>query len=372
MGKFALNGCRAAICAAVVAALAFAATPAAAAPVPRDFYGVSNQHWFGGGDMWLMREAGVKTLRQHLDWRGIQSSPGRCQAAAQVGACDWRRLDLFVGGLASQGVRTFPYLLNVPRFIDPDWNTPPIRTREHRRAWRGFVTALVKRYGQRGRYWKREYSKQFPGAKRRPITHWEVWNEPNDGSYWPPKPKPREYAQLLKVTGRAIHNANPRARVVFAGLFGTPDPDNNGIKAWRFYRKAFAVKGVRKAFDVVGVHPYGPTLKRLRTQMGWVREEMRRAGFGGRDIWVTEIAWSSAEPPTTLGVGPEGQARMLRKAFGLFRRNQDRWNILGVHWYAWQDLPRGVTICDWCGEVGLVTSQRELKPAYHAFSAVAK
>jgi hypothetical protein len=339
----------------------------AQAAVPRDFYGVTIQGGLGPDDLRLMSEAGVGTMRFHLDWRNYQAEPGRCQAAAEVGVCDWRVLDGGIGSLAAVGVRTFPFVLNVPWFVDQDSNVPPIRSAADRRAWTGFLEALVARYGQGGHYWRRFFEAQFPGARPLPVTHWEVWNEPSDGSYWQPRPNPREYARLLELSGRAIHRTNQRADVVFAGLFGTPDPDNDGIKAFKYYRQAFAYPGIERAFDDVGVHPYGPTLKRVRTQMGWVLEEMRVAGLRNRDIWVTELAWSSSQPPAILGAGPEGQAANLNAAFALFRRQREDWNIAGLHWYAWQDLP-GPGLCEFCPEAGLVTFDRQPKPAYFAFA----
>ena len=362
------------LAAAVTAALIAGVGPgaASAAKTPRDFYGVVAQGGMNLTDAVMMYEAGVGTLRFHFDWRNIQSQPGRCQATAPTGVCNWSELDAAAGLFAAAKVRLFPYLLNVPWFVDADSNAPPIRSKEDREAWSDFVSAAVRRYGQRGIYWRKFFPEQFPDSKPMPVTHWEVWNEPSDGSYWKPKPNPIEYAKLLKLTGRAIHGANEKADVVFAGLFGTPTEDNNGIKAFDYYRKAFAVKGIGKAFDDVGVHPYGPTMNRVKTQMGWVTDEMKEAGFADRDIWVTELAWSSSEPPTILGVGPEGQANLLRTSFKFFEKMRKRWDIAGLHWYSWQDLPDGYPLCEFCEKSGLVTYGREPKPAYYAFQDLAK
>jgi hypothetical protein len=359
-------GLAAAIC---VAVLAPASAPAAT-KVPNDFYGVVLQETIGEYDTFLMQYAGVETLRFHFNWGIIQGTPGRCQATADTGICNWQPIDQLIGLLAKYRIRSFPYILNVPGFIDPDPNTPPIRSKQDIAAYQNFLDAAVRRYGQGGIYWRKFFPEQYPGAKARPITHWEVWNEPSDGSYWHPKPNAKEYARLLEISGRAIHKANSKADVVFAGLFGTPTEDNNGIKAFKYYHQAFSQPGIGRFFDDIGVHPYGPTLKRLQTQMDWVLEEAKTAGFRDRDIWVTEIAWSSSQPPTILGVGPEGQAQLLKKAFALFERQANAWNIAGVHWYSWQDLP-APGLCEFCYEAGLLTYSRDPKPSYYAFSDVA-
>ena len=356
---------------AAVLATAALAPLSAHAKTPPDFYGVVNQGEIYPYDAWVEGLAGVETMRTQFDWRRIQPGPGRCQASANLGICNWTYYDYFVGIHAYFGIRIFPYILNVPSWVAPDPETPPIRSKKDKAAWTDFVQALVARYGPGGQYWKRYFRKQFSGGKPRPITHWEIWNEPSDGSYWEPQPDPEEYAKLLEITGRAIHKAHKRADVVFAGLFGTPTEDNDGIKAFNFYRRAFARKGLGKHFDDVGVHPYGPILKRLNVQMDWVLEEMKAAGFAGRDIWVTELAWSSSEPPTILGVGPEGQARMLKRGFRLFEKMQKQWNIAGVHWYAWQDLDPNIVICEFCEKAGLLTFDRQAKPSLQAFLDIA-
>jgi hypothetical protein len=356
------------LCVAVLAPAT--ATAAKQDKVPDDFYGAVLQGTIGEYDTFLMQYAGLETMRFHFNWGIVQAEPGRCQATALTGICNWEALDTLIGLLAKYNVRSFPYILNVPPFIDPDPNVPPIRSKSDIRAYEGWLDAAVRRYGQGGIYWRKFFGDQYPGAKPRPITHWEVWNEPSDGSYWHPRPNAKEYAKLLKISGRAIHRANPKADVVFAGLFGTPTEDNNGIKAFKYYNQAFGVPGIGRYFDDIGVHPSGPTLKRLQTQMDWVREEAKEAGFDDRDIWVTEIAWSSSEPPVILGVGPEGQAALLKKGFGLFEDNAKAWNIAGVHWYAWQDLP-APGLCEFCYESGLLTYSRDPKPSYYAFSDVA-
>lgn len=351
---------------AIAAAVTTAALVPAAAKAAGHFYGTTIQGAIGGGDARLMREAGARTVRFHLNWHQIQRTPGRCQARAQVGVCDWRDLDGFIGYISSFGLEGFPYPLNVPAFVDPDPNTPPIRSRRDRRAWTGFLEALVKRYGPGGEFWRTQFAMQFPREKPRPIHHWEIWNEPSDGSYWRPKPDPREYGRLLEISGRAIHDTDPRANVLFGGLSGTPDPRNDGIRAPEYYPGVFGREGIGRHVDSIAVHPYGPTLHNLRTQMRWLLNAMSEAGLGDRDVWVTELGWSSSEIPGT-GLGPRGQAAQLTRSFELLERRRHKWNVAGVHWYAWQDL-EGPGLCVFCPEAGLVTFDRQPKPSYYAFA----
>jgi hypothetical protein len=158
--------------------------------------------------------------------------------------------------------------------------------------------------------------------------------------------------------------------VVSAGLSGTPDERNDGIRAPKYYPEMFGRKGIGRHVDSIAVHPYGRKLKNLRTQMKWLLEAMRVAGLRDRDVLVTELGWTSSEVPG-IGLGLEGQAAYLTRRFKLLKRRRDAWNIAGVHWYAWQDL-EGPGLCGFCPEAGLVTFDRQPKPSYHAFARIAR
>jgi hypothetical protein len=352
----------AAVLVAAIACLAVAAAPAPAAP--ERFFGVVAQGSLHEGDYDLMQGAGVGTLRVQLGWPVVQSVEGECQAGAQVGICDWRVYDHIIGNAAARGVQVFPYLLNVPKFIANDHNTPPVRSKRAKQGWSDFVSAAVKRYGPNGVYWTAYYPIDHPGAAAAvPITDWQVWNEPSAGPFWSPKPKVREYAKLVKLTSNAITGTDPGANVVLAGLFGTPTV---GINQAEFLRSLYRVRGIERYFDSVAIHPYGPDLARVKVQVGWALDEMRRGGDRGAGLWISEIGWASDRVHNQLGVGRKGQAKMLRKSFGLFERKRRAWNLTGVNWYAWQDTDEP-GYCDFCMRSGLVSVGREPKPSYDAF-----
>lgn len=346
---------------ALAAFAALAAAPAQAAKPP--FYGVVTQEPLSDHEDDLMRDAGVGTLRVQLGWPLVQSAEGHCQASAATGVCDWTSYDRLVGGLASRGIETFPYLLNVPGFIATDPNTPPVRSKRARNAWSDFVEAAVKRYGPGGAYWDTAYPLEHPLADPVPIRHWQVWNEPSAEPFWKPKPKTREYGKLVKLTSKAITSVDEDAYVALAGLFGTPTV---GIDQPDFIRGLYRVKKIERYFDAVAIHPYGPDLDRVEFQVDWALDEMRRAGDRKADLWISEIGWASDHVHKQLGVGRKGQAKMLEKSFELFRKKRAKWNLVAVNWYAWQDVD-GSGFCDFCRRSGLIDVQKEPKPSYEAF-----
>lgn len=357
--------------ATVVAALAFvlaAAAPASAAP--RDFYGVVTQAGLAGSDYDLMREAGVGTLRFQLTWPVVQGTEGSCDPTGATGTCDWGPYDRVIGEAAARGVQAFPYLLNTPDWVAADREDPPVRTEQARRAWSDFVAAAVGRYGPGGVYWSTAFATDHPGASAVPIEDWQVWNEPSATPFWHPKPNAREYGELVELTSTAITGVDPDAYIVLGGVFGTPIQEIGGIPARKWIRKVYRTPGIERHFDAVAIHPYGPDLEKVKMQVGWARDEMRKAGDRGADLWISEIGWASDHVHNQLGVGRKGQAKMLRKMYRMFARKRDEWNVESVDWYAWQDID-SEDYCDFCRRSGLVDVQQRPKPSFDAFKEVA-
>ena len=102
---------------------------------------------------------------------------------------------------------------------------------------------------------------------------------------------PAAYAELLKRSAKALHKADPEARIMIGGMFATPQSDG-AIVSYDFIDQLYAQDGVADAIDIVGVHPYGPDVERVTDQLdGPARRSTRPASDAS--IWVTEIGWGS-------------------------------------------------------------------------------
>jgi len=62
-----------------------------------------------------------------------------------------------------------------------------------------------------------QYTKWMVNHFRGRIRYYSLWNEEN-GGYWLPKYRPKEYGRLLKAFIPAVHDTDPSAKVVFGGL----------------------------------------------------------------------------------------------------------------------------------------------------------
>src|SRR5919204_2845606 len=207
--------------AGIALALAFlAVAPArgAGAAAPRRFVGLNYAFYphVPLGAARRMAAGGVRSVRFALAWFQVERSRG---------TYDWSTADRTIGDLASQGIDPVPVLFGTPYWasdltvLPPPLGVPvptlglyagmgtaepPNATAIGRKAWPRFVGAAVRRYGHGGAYWHGPYQLEHPGAVPRPVRAWQVWNEPNIATYFWPRPSVTRYADLVRISHRAI------------------------------------------------------------------------------------------------------------------------------------------------------------------------
>jgi hypothetical protein len=292
----------------------------------------------------------VGTLRVPIYWYRVQPQPGRYEFGA---------LDEVVGESAERGVRVLPFVYGSPSWATGNEARPPL-SGAARVAWIRFLRRLVRRYGPGGRFWRDR-------DRRLPIRRWQIWNEPNFLLFWRPRPDPDAYARLLRVSARAIRTADPAATIVAAGVA----PVEAGITPWAFLRRMYRVRGVRRAFDVVALHPYAPHVHWVGLEIRFVREAMVEAGDGATPLQLTEIGVASNGAfPNPFDKGLKGQAAFLRSVLRLVLKNRVRWRMVGVDWFTWRDAPAADPHCVFCQYGGLFGADGAAKPAWQALREV--
>jgi polysaccharide biosynthesis protein PslG len=340
--------------------LAVFAVPAAAAP--RDLFGITNgAQALDQQDFSKVRSTGVRTFRFALSWPSVQPNPG----AQNFGA-----VDQIVGDLAARAIRPTPFIYGSPHWVAKKPNRPPLGSAKKVRAWRKFLALVVKRYRPGGTYWTGAYHQQHPGARPKPITAWQIWNEPNLPKFLRRKNATRKYAQLLKLSHRAINGVDRRAKVVLAGLTGYARPT-----AWTFLDKLYRVNGIKRKFDVAALHPYAATIGQFKGELRRIRRVMKQHHDAHTALWLTEVGWGSAHGTRRfpLNKGLRGQKRMLKKSFSLALHRRRAWHIKRVFWFDWRDPARGAGGgCSFCDSAGLLKHSHRPKPAYRAFRHFAR
>jgi polysaccharide biosynthesis protein PslG len=349
---------------AVIAALAImvpliTAGGAAAKGVPHSFFGVVPWLEFQGADYQRLAEAKVHNARTPFYWPSIEPTKG---------AYDWKVTDKFVGTLALYHVRVLPFLNGSPSWVASDARKPPLKSKKARKHWQQFVQACVERYGPKGEFWR-----IHPDIPKVPITAWQIWNEQNNPNYFSPKPKPKKYAKLVKLSRHAIRSKDKHGKIVLGGMFGKPEPKGS-MTAPKFLGKFYKAKGIKRAFNAVAVHPYAPSIHNLKKQMTKLHKVIKRKHDNAK-MWITEMGWGSAKPSKKwpLLKGAQGQKTMLKKSFHLLIKHRKQWHLKRVYWFLWRDAaPDAPTNCSFCKSSGLFRYDFQPKPAWNAFLKITR
>jgi hypothetical protein len=339
--------------AALSALVLLACSATAAQALPARFWGAVPQSPLGVEQYQRVHRGGVDTIRLPVNWGTAQPSEGA--------AFDWSATDSQISEAARTGIDVLPFLAGIPgwaeRLVPVGGGVAvpahlPVKG-SARAGWITFVKAAIARYGPRGSFWS-----ENPGVPFRPLRNWQVWNEPNF-KFFVYKPNPTEYAQMVKITSTAIKSSDPGAKVILAGLFAWPKGGNakTGNHNWfasDFLESLYRVRGIASRFDGIALHPYSAKYQLLTPQVEEVRDVMKKHHDAGTGIWITELGWSSGprSPGNSFAKGPAGQAKQLRGAFSLLKKNQRKWRIQRVYWFSIDDYGAACNFCDGSGLFG--------------------
>jgi hypothetical protein len=227
-----------------------------------------------------------------------------------------------------------------------------------RRAWASFLHRAVRRYGPRGAFWR-----QNPKLPRLPVRAWEIWNEQNIVTFG--EADPERFARLIVISGRVLRRNDRGASLILGGLFGRPLQVPPNVHIGQYMARLYGVRGIKRWFDGVALHPYVAQAAAMRGQIRNLRRVMQEYGDGATKLYITEMGWGSNSFQSRWERGPRGQAREMSRAFAMLAHHRHVWRIGGVWWFSWADAHGG---CQFCDSAGLLTEGREAKPAWYVFN----
>lgn len=222
------------------------------------------------GEMTRFAEAGYGLARMDLFWNAVEKTRG---------VYDFSAYDRLVNSLASAGARPL-FILDYGNDL---YQTGAPRSPEAVAAFARFAGAAAA---------------HFKGKN----VIWEIWNEPNLGQFWQPKPDANEYATLALATAKAVRAADPGATLIGPGASGFP---------WKFLETVFK-RGLLAHLDAVSVHPYrgqnpetaADDFARLRVLIA------RHAPEGKRELPIASSEWGYSTF-TGGGISENQQAQYL-------------------------------------------------------------
>ena len=275
-----------------------------------------------------IRGAGFEQVRVAISWRNLEPQP----PVNGVHSYDISRTDYQVEALARNGLRMQPSFLLAPWWAarSDAWRCAPGSATagvEKIGDYAAAAKALAYRYGKNGSFWR-----DHPDIEPMPIRTWEIWNEPNLRTYWCPEPDPAAYAELFAQAARAIKSAQPRARVVTAGL-SLSDELNRPAPVGEYLA---GMSGARpelwRLADGAGIHlfPSGELREQLIGFAQW-RNLLTATGTPtSTPMYATEVGWGLAGP-----FGLSEQARAERYRFVTERLPRSNCNVAMMNAQAW-------------------------------------
>jgi len=287
------------------------------------FFEQEVEEWKLRQSMEMLRDAGVRWIRQEMPWDRIEI-PQKGQYINPYGS-SWEHYDRFID-LANE------YGLNIIARLDlpPSWaktdNSVPRSPPDNLEDYGDFVYSFVKRY--KGK-----------------IKYYQIWNEPNLYGEWGSPPDAAKYVELLKIGYRRAKEADPEVVILSAPLsptLGTPDGLNESDIV---YLQKMYDAGAKDYFDILSAQGHGlwtgPGDRRTEesqtnlSRLLLLREVMVRNGDANKAVWVSELGWD-APPPDFPGPATHGRVteeRQARYTVAAYERAQQEWPWVGVSFY---------------------------------------
>jgi hypothetical protein len=271
---------------------------------------------------------------------------------------DWSYYDRFFGAAAEGGVTILPILSG--RFSGAG-GVPSAGERE---KWIAWAKQAVRRYGYNGVFWSSN-----PGIPARPVIAWEMWNEPNNGSFG--SISASEYGTFLAWAGPAVQAASEswggqKTGVLFGGLLSW----SGGINYQTYLKNAYAVPGASSAFTGLSFHPYTVAVAENQQKINITKNAIvgarnyldELAGCKNcKSLWITEFGWPTKG---TYAVTEGAQANMLQQTVGWMKAEAANLNLHSIVWYADRDTD---FIDSWQSYSGLRDEVGNFRESWFAF-----
>jgi O-antigen ligase len=242
---------------------------------PQNIYGI-NIHLLEEDDpsqtLRSLKDAGYGWVRQEWDWQNT----------------DWDRTDTVTSAIQAEGLGLVAVL---------NGSVPPDA---------GAFAA---------------YAGEFAARYQDPVDIYQLWDEPNLEIGWHTQPSASDYAGLLQAAYTAIHEADPTATVLLAGLAPTVETGPKNLSDVLYLQQLYDLHA-GDYFDAVAGKPYGfNTSPEDRTVDGGMlnfsrlillREVMTAHGDGEKFLWGTNFGWNTQ--PSIWGLVSADRQRAYTQA----------------------------------------------------------
>jgi hypothetical protein len=220
---------------------------------------------------------GATLARSDALWEVSEPAP----PVSGVHSYQWIFDDIVAGSLASHHLRWLPiidYSAGWAQSIPGQDHSPPRSSADYA----AYAAALASRYGLGGSFWRDH--RELPAL---PVQAFEIWNEPDSGFFWVPRPDLARYGRLYTAARDAIHAVDPSARAIVGGL-AAPSQSTAALLA--------ADPQLAGRIDGVGIHPYAGSPAAVLENVAGTRRVLDRLGLQAVPLYVTEFGWTTSPP----------------------------------------------------------------------------
>jgi Beta-galactosidase/Glycosyl hydrolase catalytic core len=323
------------ICALAIPLLAPATGQAAKRKVPYGTFGAIDflppnnlSQTTRDGMFALMARSGVESVRALFYWPSIEANQGRY---------NWTPFDREVGQAASHGLTVLATVQGSPRWASagPSGGDYAQYPPKNLSDYQAILTTLIGRYGPKGTFWAAN-----PTIPKRPIREWQIWNEPSATYFLHVSNYRTYYPKLLKAGYRAVKKADPRSKVVAAGLASFLQETGKKTYSWTDLAAFYKRGHIRKYFDIAAIHPFNPTPKATVDTVKEFRKVMNKYKDRRKPIYVTEFTFlgskgklNSKDDYFGLEVTAKQQRKYLAATYKSLIKNKGL-RVKKAFWYA--------------------------------------
>ena len=328
----------------------------------------------------LLRQLRAQVVRVNLHWGGklgvARRRPGRGTDPDDP-AYRWTSYDRVVRLARRSRIQIVFSIYGTPGWANGGF--PPNRAPRDPSHLMRFAYAAAQRYS--GTFVPEDEETALPA-----VRNWLAWNEPNSPVFLFPQYRrvrgrfvlhsPVAYARICNAVWSGVHRTSLRNERVACGvtaprgnnLPGSRRPSVSPLAFLRRMKRA----GARR-FEAYAHHPYygSPSesprrrpASRTTVTLGNIDvlvAEVTRL-YGHKRIWITEYGYQTRPPDRFFGVSWALQARYLREAFAIARRNP---RIDMMLWFLLRDERRVRGRDGW--QSGFLTVSGRRKPSFTAF-----
>ena len=228
--------------------------------------------WYGDPEI---QRQGVEMIKMSNSW-GIRSNFDWNSMEPVRGTLDWNEHNMktVVEAVRENGLHLLPILSGPSLLYTSAWNEMP-KNAEQIEGWKryaGYSAQILSDYG---------------------VHEYEVWNEPNLGSFNLHEDGGDTYAALVRASKEAIKAVDPTAKIGGPCVTGI-----NGYWGRDYFTEAMEA-GMGDDIDAITLHPYtqdAVDVTNMDQNIDWFLDEFSKYnGTKTPEIWNTEMGYSSAE-----------------------------------------------------------------------------